>query len=348
MRTGRFLAVASVLLALVAVMVGCTQAPPSRDRPEAVDVVLAVHGGTVALDPVTTPPERQQAYRDGLSKAVRAGYAVLRKGGSSVDAVQAAIMVLEDNPLFNAGKGAVFNAAGRHELDAAIMDGRTLAAGAVAAVQHVRNPIAAARLVMDRSPHVLLSGAGADEFAVQRGLRPVAQDYYDTEARWKELLEAKRAQPPGTGGRLARTPGPPASGTVGAVARTGTGDLAAGTSTGGLTNKMVGRVGDSPIIGAGTYAANDTVAVSATGKGEVFIRGVAAGDIAAQMRYAGVPLWRAAHQVVVEKLPALGGTGGVIALDFHGRLATPHSTRALIRGWVTADGRIVTKVLTTE
>ncbi|HWG99558.1 MAG TPA: isoaspartyl peptidase/L-asparaginase [Pilimelia sp.] len=324
--------------------------PARSDRrgPEAVDVVLAVHGGAGGgLDPATTPPERERAYRDGLRAALSAGYAVLRRGGSSLDAVQAAVTILEDNPLFNAGRGAVFNTDAAHELDASIMDGRTLDAGAVSGVQHVRNPIAAARLVMESSPHVMLSGAGADEFAARRGLPTVTQDYYFTEARWQALLAAKN--PPAARAGRAAAPAPdPGGETVGAVARARNGDLAAATSTGGLTNKMVGRIGDSPIIGAGTYAENGTVCVSATGTGEVFIRGVAASDIAAQMRYARAPVWEAARRVVTEKLPRLGGTGGVIALDARGRLATPRSTPGLLRGWVTADGRITTRVLTTE
>jgi beta-aspartyl-peptidase (threonine type) len=316
--------------------------------PEASDVVLAVDAGASnGLDPVSTPPERVRACRDGLVAAVQAGYAVLHRGGASTDAVQAAIMVLEDDPLFNAGKGAVFNADAAHELDAAIMDGRTLRAGAVAAVRHVRNPIAAARLVMDSSPAVLLSGAGADDFAASHGLAMVTQDYYFTKARWHQLREAKKHEPTGAA-RVPSAAWAPDGETVGAVARADNGDLAAGTSTGGMTNKMVGRIGDSSIIGAGTYAENGTVAVSATGRGEGFIRGVAAGDIAALMRYTGAPVWNAARRVVMEKLPELDGAGGVIALDARGRLAAPRSTPGLLRAWVTSDGHIVTKVLTTE
>ncbi len=346
------LAVVAVTLAAVAVTPGAistaapdTTSPPAKPGPEATGVVLAVHGGAGSgLDPDTTTPEQEKAYRDGLRAALEAGYAVLRRGGSSLDAVQAAVMKLEDNPLFNAGNGAVFNTDAEHELDASIMDGHTRTAGAVAGVKHVKNPVAAARLVMDESPHVLLAGAGADEFALRHGLETVTQDYYFTDARWKSLLDAKQPRT----GASEPTAADPTGETVGAVALSTAGDLAAATSTGGLTNKMVGRIGDSPIIGAGTYAENGTVAVSATGKGEVFIRGVAAYDIAALMRYAHLPVWEASRRVVVDELPKLGGTGGVIALDSRGRLATPRSTPGLLRGWVTADGQIVTKVFTTE
>jgi beta-aspartyl-peptidase (threonine type) len=273
-----------------------------------------------------------------LTAALRAGNAVLTGGGSSLDAVEAAVRVLEDHPNFNAGRGAAFNADAGHELDASIMDGRSLAAGAVTGVRHIRNPVSLARLVMEHSGHVLLAGAGAEAFASRHGLPYDTQDYFFTQRRWDALLAAKK-------------PGADASrdgGTVGAVAVDSAGDLAAATSTGGMTNMLAGRVGDSPVIGAGTYASNRTVAVSCTGSGEAFLRGVAAYDIAALMEYTGAPVAGAAAMVILEKIPALGATGGAIALDPDGVLATPHSSEGIINGYATRDGRLVTRVYDDE
>ncbi|MFI9553905.1 isoaspartyl peptidase/L-asparaginase family protein [Nonomuraea endophytica] len=299
-------------------------------------VVIAVHGGAGSLPEGSLTPEQEKAYRTALEKALRTGYDVIRGGGSSLDAVERAVRVLEDDPNFNAGKGAVFNTDGEHELDASIMEGRTQRSGAVAGVHNTRNPISLARMVMERSNHVLMAGRGADIFALRNGVAYTTQDYFFTQRRWDALIRAK-------GGQSA-TREPDIGGTVGAVALDGDRQLAAATSTGGLTNKLVGRVGDSPIIGAGTYANSRTVAISCTGTGEVFIRGVAAHDVSALIEYARMPVERAAATVINDKIPALGATGGAIALDPKGTLATPHSTAGLINGYVTRDGKIVTRL----
>lgn len=322
-----------------------------KPAPDARDVVLAVHGGAgTALDPATTSPELEKAYRDGLSEALRAGQKVLNRGGNSTDAVQAAVERLEDNPLFNAGKGAVFNADAEHELDASIMRGSDLKAGAVAGVRNVRNPIQAARLVMDKSNHVMLAGEGADDFAAQHGLKTVTQDYYFTQARWDALMKAKAAEAGDT--NAAKSKALPADeqskGTVGAVAIDRKKDLAAATSTGGLTNKLPGRVGDSPIIGAGTYAKNGVVAASATGAGEVFIRGAATSTISNLIEFGKMNVPQAAHQVIVKRLPQLGGTGGVIALGPDGTFDAPHSSPGMLHGYLTKDGTLVTRIFPDE
>ncbi|WKU43657.1 isoaspartyl peptidase/L-asparaginase [Streptomyces sp. VNUA116] len=322
-------------------------APP---RPEATGVVLAVHGGAgTALRREDTGARTEKAYRDGLAGALRAGQKVLRDGGGSVAAVEAAVRVLEDDPLFNAGRGAVFTEDAGHELDASVMRGSDQAAGAVAGVRHVRNPVSAARLVMERTPHVLLTGQGADDFAVRNGLPAVTQDYFWTQARWDSLMEAKGHS---GGGRTpavgAKAVGEAAMGTVGAVAVDRGRGLAAATSTGGMTNKMAGRVGDSPVVGAGTYAKNGTVAASATGHGEVFLRGAATATISHLMEFGGRDVASAAHEVVHERLTALGGTGGVIALDPQGVLAAPYSSEGMLYGYLTADGEVVTKVFPGE
>jgi beta-aspartyl-peptidase (threonine type) len=243
---------------------------------------------------------------------------------------------LEDEPSFNAGRGSVFNADGRHELDASIMTGRDLRCGSVAGVRNVKNPISLARLVMERSAHVMLAGAGADIFALRNDVPYTTQDYFFTQRRWDALLTARRSEPTSIGG------------TVGAVAIDREGDLAAATSTGGMTGQLVGRVGDSPIIGAGTYASNRTVAVSCTGTGEVFIRGIAAYDISALMEYTGAGVEDAAARVVTEKIPALGATGGAIALDPRGVLATPHSSPGMVNGYITTDGMVITRIYDDE
>lgn len=314
-------------------------APPAPEGGTVVrDVVLAVHGGAGSLPRGSISPEQEAAYRDGLGRALRAGYSLLSQGRPVLDAVEAAVRVLEDDPNFNAGKGAVFNTDGEQELDASIMNGADLRSGAVAGVHNTKNPISLARLVMEKSPHVMMAGRGADVFALQQGVPYTTQDYFFTQRRWDALIDAKNPDAaPAEGG-----------GTVGAVAVDRGKNVAAATSTGGLTNKLVGRVGDSPIVGAGTYASNRTVAISCTGTGEVFIRGVAAYDISAMMEYTRAPVQRAAATVVNQKIPALGATGGVIALDPRGNLATPHSTAGLINGYVTRDGRVVTRLYNDE
>jgi len=298
---------------------------------------IAVHGGAGTLAPADLTPENERAYRAGLEGALRAGFAVLDAGGASLDAVVAAVQVLEDDPLFNAGRGAVVAASGQHELDASVMDGRDLRAGAVTGVRHVRSPIALARLVMEHSPHVMLAGAGAEEFALEQGLTPVPNTHFGTERRRRELerflqgeLEAGRES---------------LMGTVGAVARDASGNLAAATSTGGMTGKKWGRVGDSPIIGAGTYAANDCCAVSATGHGEFFIRAAVAHEIASLMRYRGLDVIEAAEDVVMRQLASLGGSGGVIAVGRDGRIAMSFNSAGMLRGAMDSSGRLVTGLL---
>ncbi len=286
---------------------------------------IAIHGGAGAVPRSTLTAERERHYRDGLAAALDAGYAVLEKGGSSLDAVSAAVTTLEDNPLFNAGRGAALTREGAAELDAAIMEGRQQRAGAVAAVRHVRNPIELARRVMEKSRHVLLVGAGAEEFALEEGLALVPNSYFRTEERWAQLESERR-------GHSVSDLFPSSQGTVGAVALDAAGDLAAATSTGGMTNKRPGRVGDSPIIGAGTYAKNGVCAVSATGHGEYFIRLVAAHHICAGVEYRGLALPEAVHELLHEKLRELGGSGGIIAIDHGGRIVTDFSTEGMFRG----------------
>jgi len=286
---------------------------------------IAIHGGAGAVPRSTLTAERERRYRNGLAAALDAGYARLEKGGSSLDAVSAAVSTLEDDPLFNAGRGAALTRDGAAELDAAIMEGRQQRAGAVAAVRHVRNPIELARRVMEKSRHVLLVGAGAEEFALEEGLALVPNSYFRTEERWAQL-ESER------NGRPVSDLFPSSHGTVGAVALDAAGDLAAATSTGGMTNKRPGRVGDSPIIGAGTYAKNGVCAVSATGHGEYFIRTVAAHHICAAVEFRGLGLREAVHELLHERLRELGGSGGIIAIDHGGRIITDFSTEGMFRG----------------
>ncbi|HEX6177398.1 MAG TPA: isoaspartyl peptidase/L-asparaginase, partial [Thermoanaerobaculia bacterium] len=267
---------------------------------------------------------------------------ILARGGSSLDAVEAVIRIMEDSPLFNAGKGAVFTSAGTNELDASIMDGRTLAAGSVAAVQRVRNPISLARLVMEKSPHVMMVGPGAEEFARIQGVDLVAPHYFWTERRWKQYEDGTRAAD--SARKSGASEGDNKFGTVGAVALDKAGNLAAGTSTGGTSMKRFGRVGDAPIIGAGTYANNASCAVSGTGDGEFFIRNNVAADICARVRYTGASIARAAEDVVMKVLVSQRGGGGVIAMDPKGNIATPFNTSGMYRGWVKADGNIVVKI----
>ncbi len=308
---------------------------PARHPAGRPQFMLVVHGGAGTLHRESMTPAMDSAYRATMTQAIRAGYDILRRGGTSLDAVNAVIVVLEDSPLFNAGKGAVLTNAGTVELDAAIMDGATLQAGAVAGVKHIKNPINLARLVMEKTRHVLLAGDGAEALAREQGMPLVPQKYFFTERRWKELEREKAAEHEKT------------HGTVGAVALDQQGHLAAATSTGGISNKRWGRIGDSPIIGAGTYA-NDECAVSGTGTGEFFIRNVVAYDICARMRYQGESIEQAAHDVVMVELVAQHGDGGVIALEKDGRFATPFNTEGMYRGYVGPDGKIVVQIYKEE
>ena len=286
---------------------------------------LAIHGGAGTLPRAEMSGEMERKYRSGLAAALDAGYALLQRGGTSLDAVTRAVTVLEDNPLFNAGLGAVFTLDGRNELDAAIMDGSSLKAGAVCGVTHIRNPIELARTVMEHSEYVMLSGAGAEEFALTRGISLVPRSYFYTPERWRQLERIRS----GDAGLSALTISH--VGTVGAVALDGAGRLAAATSTGGMTGKRYNRIGDSPIIGAGTYADDRSCAVSATGHGEVFIRAAVAHDICSRMRFGGRTLSTAVREVVLEELPALRGEGGVIAIDRHGEISMEFNSEGMFR-----------------
>jgi beta-aspartyl-peptidase (threonine type) len=302
-------------------------------------IMLVMHGGAGAILRKNMTPELEAQYRATLEQALRTGHALLKKGGSSLDAVEQSIHVLEDSPLFNAGKGAVFTHDGRNEMDASIMEGRTKKAGAVAGVTIIRNPISAARAVMEKSAHVLMAGKGAELFATKVGLEIVDPSYFWTEKRWKQLQQELMKEDGHAA--LDHTPLPAEEkkfGTVGAVALDRNGDLAAGTSTGGMTNKQFGRIGDSPIIGAGTYAENESCAVSGTGHGEFFIRWTVASDIAALMKYKGWSVQQAADEVINKKLKAAGGEGGVIALDRNGNFAMPFNSEGMYRGYIAEDG----------
>lgn len=312
-------------------------------------VVLVIHGGAGTILKSQMSPEREKAYQQALSEALRRGYDILKKGGTALDATEAAVRSLEENPLFNAGKGAVFTNEGRNELDAAIMDGQTLKAGAVAGLTTVRNPITLARAVMEKSPHVMMIGGGAEKFAREQKLEIVDPSYFYTEDRWRGLQRARRddslrAQQSGKTGLMQPENRDDKYGTVGAVALDKSGNLAAATSTGGMTNKKYGRVGDVPIIGAGTYANNSTCAISCTGWGEFFIRLVVAKSISDLMEYKGMNIQEAADKLVMKDLPALKGDGGLIALDRNGKFSMPFCTEGMYRGYITESGKIVVAI----
>lgn len=315
----------------------------AKDAP----VAIAVHGGAGTIERDSMSAEREAEYHAVLSQALKAGHDILKSGGSSLDAVSVAVRVMEDSPLFNAGKGAVFNCAGANEMDAAIMDGATLNAGAVAAVRHVKNPVNLARLVMTESPHVLLVGDGAESFGRMHEIEMVDETYFRTDFRLEQLKKVQERQgATGCGDEQAWLGGrdTDAYGTVGAVALDANGSLAAATSTGGMTNKRFGRVGDVPVIGAGTYADNETAAISATGHGEYFIRAVVAHDIAARMAYKNLSLREAADAVIKDKLVKMGGGGGVIAIDGKGNIVSSFNTSGMYRGYIDAKGRSETAI----
>lgn len=325
----RQMRVVGTILCLLAYSLGATEITPEH-RP----VAIAIHAGAGTIQREEMAPERESAIRAKLSEAVTAGHAVLKGGGSSLAAVQAAVNVLEDSPFFNAGKGAVFNAEGVNELDASIMDGATLNAGAVAAVRSIRNPIDLALKVMTESPHILLIGEGAEQFAREQGFEFVEPDYFYTDHRWRQLQESKARD-----SAAARVDPAAWYSTVGAVALDSAGNLAAGTSTGGLTNKRWGRVGDTPIVGAGNYANNASCAVSATGTGEYFIRYVVAYSICEGVR-GGSSIEESASHLIHEVLAPIGGSGGVIAMDPRGNIATPHNTPGMYRASIDTSGKL--------
>lgn len=306
-------------------------------------IALAVHGGAGTIERSKMTPEREQEYRAGIENALRAGRQILDRGGSSLDAVEAAVQMLEDDPNFNAGKGSVFTSAGTNEMDAAIMDGKTLDAGAVACVWHVRNPIVLARAVMEKSKHVMMVGSGAEEFAKGNGIELVDAKYFFTQRRWEELQKEK-AEKAGAGGEkksiISNVEG---HGTVGAVARDFQGNLAAATSTGGTSNKLPGRVGDSAVIGSGTYANNATAAISCTGDGEFFIRAGVAREICSLMELRGMSLAQAAQRGLGDSRK-LGGTGGLIAVDKSGSVVLPFNTSGMYRGYLGENGKFVIEI----
>ena len=303
-----------------------------------VPVAIAIHAGAGTIDPESLNQTVKQQILDALRTAVQTGHGVLLAGGSSLDAVTAAIVVLEDAPQFNAGRGAVFNAQGKHELDASIMEGATLGAGAVAGAHNIRNPILLAHKIMTDSPHVMLAGEGAMAFARSHGIEFAADDYFYTDYRWQQLQQVRSSANPDAL-QISESPNRWLS-TVGAVALDRDGNLAAGTSTGGMTNKRWGRVGDSPIIGAGTYADNRSCAVSATGHGEFFIRATVARDICARMQYQGISLQQAAQAVVMQQLVAMGGEGGIIAVDRAGHIALTFNTTGMYRASIDTTGKV--------
>jgi beta-aspartyl-peptidase (threonine type) len=324
-----------LLLLILIFLFSCQNKKESSSFEKTPEYVLVIHGGAGTILRENMTPEQEEQYLSTLRKALGAGDEILRNNGSAISAVMMAVMTMEDSPVFNAGKGSVFNEEGINEMDAAIMDGKTLQAGAVAGVHTIKNPVLAAYAVMTESKHVMLIGEGAEEFAAKQSLTIVDPSYFFTENRWQAFLNAKN--------KSDSTQNEP-HGTVGAVALDLQGNVAAATSTGGMTYKMKGRVGDSPIIGAGTYADNATCAVSATGHGEYFITNVVAFDIAALMKYKGLSLQQAADSVVLKKLKAQNADGGIIAVDKDGNFSMTFNTPGMYRGYINSYGMMETKI----
>jgi beta-aspartyl-peptidase (threonine type) len=298
-----------------------------------VSYALVVHGGAGVITRASMDSTKENSYRAAIDSALSIGEKILADGGTSLDAVEAVVSWMEDNPLFNAGKGAVFTYDGRNELDASIMDGKDLKAGAVGGVMHVKNPIKLARAVMEKSEHVMLVGAGAEEFAKEQGIELVDSSYFYTKQRWDSHMEGL--------GKIGAATAEQKHGTVGAVALDKDGNLAAATSTGGMTNKRWNRIGDTPVIGAGTYANNATCAISSTGHGEYFIRWAVAHDISAMMEYQNAPLKEAAEYVIMDKLVKANGEGGVIGVDRKGNLTMTFNSEGMYRGYVKKGERYV-------
>jgi beta-aspartyl-peptidase (threonine type) len=310
----------------------------SQDKTDAKPFGIVIHGGAGNMKKGEIAPEKEKAYQEKLKEVLTTGYNILKNGGTSLDAVETAIRMMEDSPLFNAGKGAVFTADGTNELDASIMEGKTLNAGAAAGVKRVKNPISLARMIMEHSPHVMMAGDGAETFAKKMGMTLVSPKYFFTKSRWERLQRIKKEMK-----KKKQKEKKKKFGTVGAVALDKQGNLAGGTSTGGMTYKQYGRIGDSPIIGAGTYANNRTCAVSATGWGEYFIRSVVAYDISALMEYKGLSVKEAAH-MAIKKVGDLKASGGVIAIDSSGNIAMPFNTSGMFRAYKINDGELVIKI----
>ncbi len=323
-----FKIILSVIMTAV-IFTACTESPKQIEKPE---YAIVIHGGAGTILKKNMTPEKEAAYIEKMQEALNAGEAILKNGGSSLDAVEATIHIMEDSPLFNAGKGAVYTEAGENEMDASIMDGSNLMAGAVAGVKTVKHPISAARMVMEKSKHVMMAREGAEIFAEQQGLEIVDPSYFKSERRWNSYLRMKAKQ------ESKEEEANKKHGTVGCVALDKKGNIAAGTSTGGMSMKMWGRIGDSPIIGAGTYANNKTCGVSSTGHGEFFIRNVVAYDISALMEYKGWSLEKSANYVVNEKLKSQGGTGGIVSLDKDGNIAMAFNTAGMYRGFIKSTG----------
>jgi L-asparaginase / beta-aspartyl-peptidase len=325
------------------ILICCTFSMQAQNK-----TALVIHGGAGTITRENMTPELEKQYRDKMEEALKAGHTVLKNGGSSTDAVIATIQVMEKSPLFNAGKGAVFTHEGRNEMDASIMEGKNRNAGAVAGITNIKSPILAARMVMENSPHVMLSGQGAETFAREQGLETADPSYFYTERRYQQLqrikdsneqeLDHDGANKDKRQGSLNEKFPYRKFGTVGCIALDKDGNITAGTSTGGMTNKQYGRIGDSPVIGSGTYANNATCGVSATGHGEYFIRSVVGYDIAALMEYKGMSVQEAANEVVNNKLVKMQGSGGVVAMDAEGNVAMPFNTPGMYRGYINPDG----------
>ncbi len=336
------------LLSLLFVLISCksdtkTTSKNTHNESQKAEFSIVIHGGAGMMKKDNFSPEKQKAYKEKLEEAIRVGYDILNDGGTSLDAVQKTINILEDSPLFNAGKGAVFTNEGTNEHDASIMDGKTLNAGASAGTKTIKNPINLARAIMDKSPHVMLARKGAETFAKEQGLDIVEPAYFYTEKSMKALERVKASENKKTTSLYDETLKASKFGTVGCAALDKHGNLAAGTSTGGMTNKRWGRIGDSPLIGAGTYANNNTCAVSSTGWGEYFIRGMVAYDISALMAYKNLSLKEAAKEVIQNKLPSLDngqGNGGIIAVDSNGNVAMEFNTSGMFRATMNDKGEL--------
>lgn len=336
------------IFSIIATLCSCKNESKVEDKTtaettEKVEFSIVIHGGAGTIKKENMTPEKEAAYRQKLEEAIRVGYTILKNGGTSLDAVEKTINVMEDSPLFNAGKGAVFTHEGFNEHDASIMDGKTLNAGASAGTKTVKHPINLARAVMENSPHVMLSGEGAEIFAKAQNLEIVDPSYFYTESRMKSLKRVKASENKKVASFYDETIKDSKFGTVGCAALDKHGNLAAGTSTGGMTNKRWGRIGDAPIIGAGTYANNNTCAVSSTGWGEYFIRGMVAYDISALMEYKGLSLEEASKEVIQNKLPSIGngeGNGGIIAIDKNGNISMEFNTSGMYRASMNNKGEL--------
>jgi beta-aspartyl-peptidase (threonine type) len=333
----------SYLMICLALFISCKETEQTDKEnsttPDKAEYAIVVHGGAGTIKKENMSDQMEKEYMDALNTALDIGENILKAGGKSIDAVEQTIRFMEDSPLFNAGKGAVFTNAGRNELDASFMTGEEMNAGAVGGVSNVKHPISAARAVLEKSEHVMLSGTGAEEFAEMMGLEIVDPAYFKTDRRWNSLQNILQAEEHKT--ELSEDDLDKKHGTVGCVALDNEGNIAAGTSTGGMTNKKYGRIGDSPIIGAGTYADNNTCGVSSTGHGEFFIRFTVARDIAALMEFTGVSVEEAGRKIINERLVEKGGTGGVVALDKYGNVAMPFNTEGMYRGYSKPGERVV-------